>query len=122
MPLSGRALLDEAIAAHGGATAWREAAAIVLHARAGGFAPSSKGKGRALRRYRAHVRTGEPQTVLTPYPRPGQRGVFERGEVRIESDDGAVLSRREDPRSCFGGRRALWWDHLDFLYFAGYAL
>jgi hypothetical protein len=115
-------LLASAVEGHGGLRRWREVEEVVLHARAGGFAPASKGRARALARYRAHVSTRRPRTVVVPYPRPGRRGVFEAGEVRIETDDGEVLGRRRDPRSHFGGRRALWWDHLDFLYFAGYAL
>ena len=95
---------------------------VVLHAHAGGFAPAVKGRRRALVDYRARLSTAEPRTVVEPYPGPGRRGVFERNEVRIESDEGQVLERRSDPRSCFHGRRLLWWDHLDFLYFAGYAL
>ena len=56
-------------------------------------------------------------------PDPGRRGVFERGAVRIESDDGEVLAERDDPRAAFRRlRRNLWWDDLDLLYFAGYAL
>jgi hypothetical protein len=44
--------------------------------------------------------------------------------VRIESlEDGSRLSLRTDPRSNFpGGRRLLWWDDLDFLYFTAYAI
>jgi hypothetical protein len=44
--------------------------------------------------------------------------------VRIESvGDGTVLAERADPRDRFpGGRRRLWWDRLDFLYFVGYAI
>jgi hypothetical protein len=33
-----------------------------------------------------------------------------------------LLSERTDPRAAFGGRRNLWWDDLDLLYFGGYAL
>lgn len=118
----GAGLLASAIEAHGGAARWAAVGELVLHASSGGWAPTLKGKRRALARYRAHISTTEPRTLLTPYPRPGRRGVFERDAVRIESDDGQVLERRSDPRSCFRGRRLLWWDHLDFLYFAGYAL
>jgi hypothetical protein len=61
--------------------------------------------------------------VLEPYPKPGRRGVFEPDRVRIETDDGGVLADRADPRRGFPGiRRRVWWDRLDALYFAGYAL
>jgi hypothetical protein len=42
--------------------------------------------------------------------------------VWIESRDGEVIAERHDPRAVFGGRRNLWWDDLDLLYFGGYAL
>ena len=72
--------------------------------------------------YTGDVSTREPQAVLSPYPEAGKRGVFEADRVRIESAGGEVLEQRTDPRAAFGGRRNLWWDELDLLYFAGYAL
>ena len=66
-----------------------------------------------------------PRTVLDPFPRDGQRGVFERGAARIESRDGAVLSRAGRAGAFFGRsglRRNLRWDALDSVYFAGYAM
>jgi hypothetical protein len=88
----------------------------------GGFALLVKGRRREVARFRAWISTREPRAVFAPYPRPGQRGVFERDEVRVESEDGQVLERRTDPRSHFDFRRQLWWDHLDLLHFAGYAM
>jgi hypothetical protein len=69
------------------------------------------------------VSTAEPHTVLSPYPQPGQRGVFDRGRVRIETDEGEVVAERANPRAVIRSlRRNFWWDDLDLLYFAGYAL
>jgi hypothetical protein len=58
------------------------------------------------------------------YPRTGMRGVLEQGgRVRIETDEGAPIARREHPRERFAGvRRRLWWDRLDILYFAACAM
>lgn len=42
--------------------------------------------------------------------------------MRIETDEGEVVSERKNARAAFGGRRHIWWDDLDLLYFAGYAL
>ena len=57
---------------------------------------------------------------------PGDAGVFDRGEARIETDAGELIESRSDPRSWFFGRaglrRNLRWDALDAIYFAGYAL
>jgi hypothetical protein len=117
-------LLDRAIEAHGGMERFEAASEIRAHLRSGGFALASHGKGRALRDYEATIHTREPRTVFDAYPKPGSRGVYEPERVRIESDAGEPLAERHDPRSYFRGsvRRNLWWDHLDLLYFAGYAL
>jgi hypothetical protein len=116
-------LLERAIAAHGGER-FDRATEIVIRARAGGLAQRSKRFGRVIGDFEVRCSTREQRSVLSDYPRRGRRGVFERSEVRIESaEDGSVLARRADPRSLFpGGRRQLWWDDLDFLYFAGYAM
>lgn len=87
-----------------------------------GWALAMRFKRNALASYTGEVDTRKPHVVLSPYPSEGKRGVFERDGVRIETLDGAVLAERADPRAAFGGRRNLWWDHLDLLYFAGYAL
>jgi hypothetical protein len=116
------ALLDEAIAAHGGLDRWAQVDEVLIDARAGGAAPTLKFKRRAVARHEVRVSTREPRTVLSPLPGPGRRGVFTAGSVRIETDAGEVVAERRDARSRFpGGRRALWWDHLDLVYFAGYA-
>ena len=120
--MSAAGLLARAIEAHGGNERWEQLDQLVLDVRSGGFALLVKGRRRDVARYRAWVSTREPHAVFAPYPRPGQRGVFEPAEVRIESDDGRVLARRADPRSHFGLRRQLWWDRLDLLHFAGYAM
>lgn len=77
----------------------------------------------ALADFTGTVSTTEPHTVLSPYPKAGQRGVFERDRVRIETDDGELVAERENPRAAFRGlRHSIWWDELDLLHFAGYAL
>jgi hypothetical protein len=49
--------------------------------------------------------------------------VFERGRVLIEDLRGRVVAERPNARALMGrGRRLLWWDPLDALYFVGYAL
>jgi hypothetical protein len=67
-----------------------------------------------------------PHATLDPFPDNGQRGVFDRGQVRIEDGAGRVLESRSDPRAAFSGRsglrRNLRWDALDSSYFAGYAM
>jgi len=63
---------------------------------------------------------------LWPFPRDGERAVFDHGLARIETDAGALISERRDPRAAFNGlsglRRNLRWDPLDVAYFVGYAI
>jgi len=67
-------------------------------------------------------RTAVQRVTFESFPGAGYRGVFEGAEVRIESADGRVVSRRLEPRSAFQDfRHRLWWDSLDLLYFAGQA-
>jgi hypothetical protein len=116
-------LLDRALEAHGGSERFQSASEIVADIACGGFAFAMKFQRGALARFEGRISTGEPRSVLSPYPRSGQRGVMERGAVRIETDAGEVVAERSDPRPAFQGlRRQLWWDDLDLLYFAGYAL
>jgi hypothetical protein len=124
-------LLEKAIEAHGGLALWRSVDEVQAKVSGGGFGFAAKFQGRALHKLQgrgmdngeARVSTVTPRTILTPYPGPGQRGLFEADLVRIESEDGQVLAERRNPRAAFRDfRRNLWWDHLDLLYFRGYAL
>jgi hypothetical protein len=91
---------------------------------AGGLAFASKLQGSAVCDVEARVSTRAQQATFTPFPRPGRRGILEQdGSVRIETDLGELLQRREHARSAFTGvRHNLWWDRLDILYFGTYAM
>jgi hypothetical protein len=71
------------------------------------------------------VELGYQHAVFENFPDAGRRGVFDRGEVRIETVDGEVLEVRRNPRAAFRGLsglpRNVRWDALDATYFAGYA-
>ena len=120
------ALLDEVLKAHGGLERWRKAGTVHARVRTGGLLIRTRVPGNRLADSHLTVHVQEPRTVLDPFPRDGQRGVFERGAARIESRDGEVLSSRTDARAAFFGRsglrRNLRWDALDSVYFAGYAM
>ncbi len=115
------ALLDEAVAAHGGGT-YDAASEIEADVACSGWAFVLKRQRGALSNFTGSVSTWEPRVVLSGYPEPGKRGVLAHGDVRIEDEDGQVLAERQNPRACFKGRRNLWWDDLDLLYFGAYAL
>ena len=118
-------LLDEVIAAHGGAERWAAVGKIRGRVRSGGLLIATRMPGNRFRDSRLEASAHEPVGSAEPWPRDGQRGVFDHGSVRIETLDGEVLESREHPRECFFGwpglRRNLRWDALDGMYFAGYA-
>jgi hypothetical protein len=117
-------LLDEVLAAHGGAQRWQSVAAITAHGRLDGLLPK-RFPGNKLANFTVQVQVAEQHTVLHDFPQAGKRAVFDRGDVRIETLDGERLDTRSDPRSAFfglsGTRRNVHWDPLDTAYFAGYA-
>ena len=116
------ALIQSAIDAHGGRARWEPLEAIDATLSAWGFLFTAKRRP-VLRHVRVHASTREPHLVFHDLPRAGERSEW-RGhdEVRVVGPDGSVLARREHPRQAFAGvRRQLYWDHLDFVYFAGYA-
>jgi hypothetical protein len=115
-------LLAEAIEAHGGA-AFDVATEVTARVHCGGVAFPTRFQRGALSNFSGTVSTKKPHVVISPYPGPGRRGVFDGGAVRIETDSGAVVAERADPRPAFRSlRHNVWWDDLDLLYFGGYAL
>lgn len=118
-------LLDEVLEAHGGRERWASARTIRGRVRSGGLLLRTRVPGNGFRDGRVEVTVGDPVSSAGPFPRDGQRGVFDHGAVRIETLDGEVLESRERPRELFFGRpglrRNLRWDALDAAYFAGYA-
>jgi len=115
-------ILADVVAAHGGAALWQSLTAVEAVLSVDGFLFTTK-RVRPLRQVRVSASTTEPRFTFFDWPRFGQRGEWlGEDEVRIIAADGAVIARRKQPRAAFRGlRRQLWWDALDFLYFAGYA-
>ena len=102
--------------------AWADARAIRAVVSAGGLAFALKLQ-RPFRRIRVEVAIREPRTRFIAGSWGGLVAVLDGSSPRIERPDGTVVARREDPRALFpGGRRLLWWDRLDQVYFSGYAL
>ena len=119
-------LLDQVLEAHGGRERWAAARRIAARVRSGGLLVRTRFPGRGRTDYRIEAEVGAATATATPFPQPGRRGVFDRGEARIETEGGELIETRSDPRSHFFGRaglrRNLRWDPLDATYFAGYAL
>jgi hypothetical protein len=120
------ALLDDVLEAHGGLERWRDARRIRARVRSGGLLLRTRVPGTRFADYAVTVEVDTPRSEAAPFPREGNRGVFEEGAARIETAGGDVLESRADPRAAFSGvaglRRNLRWDALDSTYFAGYAM
>ena len=120
-----RALLETAIRRHGGWAAWTACRSIsVRPTTLTGLVPALKGVGRTFPLPgRVDLRPHDFVAVFSDYPIPGRRGVFNRGEVALLGDDGAVVASNADPRASFRGlSRYRRWSPADALYFFGYAL
>ena len=74
------ALLDEVLEAHGGLERWRAARTVQARVRSGGLLLRTRVPGNRFADYRLTIEVREPRAVMDPYPRAGQRGVFDRGE------------------------------------------
>jgi hypothetical protein len=120
------ALLDEVLEAHGGLERWRAARTVRARVRSGGLLLRTRVPGNRFADYRLTVEVDQPRAVIDPFPMDGQRGIFERGRVRVETESGDLVASRDNPRAAFFGRaglrRNLRWDALDSTYFAGYAM
>ena len=116
-------MFEQIVVAHGGRALWQSLNAVSARLSFGGLAFAARLNRAGLRERWVQVSAYEPRVVLADYPGPGRRGTFTPGRVWIESAGGEVLAERRSPRTAFSSpRRYLWWDDLDLLYFAGYAL
>jgi len=123
MTAGSTSLLSEVIAAHGGLERWLATTDLTVDASAGGLAFASKFQLRALQGPKVNISTDHQRAVFTPYPRPGYRGVLERGEVRVETSEGRIVRARPDAGAAVRSRRRLlWWDALDIFYFGASSL
>lgn len=121
MPL--QSILEQTIEAHGGRDRWRAVGAIDFSLSSGGFAFFSRSQPSALKNLEVSLRPHERETTLGDFPRPGWRGVWRPDTVQIFDAAGRLKRERRDPRRHFGGLvNQVYWDKLDILYFAGYAL
>ena len=113
-----RALVDAAIARHGG-EAWSRVQSIDLpvHSLAG-WLPLLKGNGRTFGPpRRVEVDPLRARARFVDYPGAGEHGVFDGGRVALGD------SKPVEHRATFSGLQK-WrrWSALDALYFFGYAL
>lgn len=114
--------LERLIEAYGGEDRWRSARQVEARIWAWGLAFALKWQP-AMRAVEVEATVRRPLVVLRPPHWDGMIGVLDGQTCRLEDPSGRVVAERGDPRSRFPyGRRALWWDRLDQVYFSGYAL
>jgi hypothetical protein len=119
-----RALLERAVARHGGWETWRRLEGLSLRLTSlTGLVPELKGVGQTFPAPgRVEVWPRRGVVVAHDYPVPGRRGVFSSGEVQL-LDGATVLEAHARPRESFAGlRKFRRWSPADALYFFGYAL
>ncbi|WP_429345938.1 hypothetical protein [Paraburkholderia sp. Clong3] len=111
-----------AIEAHGGAARWAELAEIEATVSACGLLFTAKRRP-ILRQVQVRASTHEPRFAFNDFPHVGETSELQGEElVRVVGRDGAILARRDGPRTAFRGwRRQIYWDDLDFVYFGAYA-
>jgi hypothetical protein len=117
-------LRESVVAAYGGAERWREANAVESTLSAGGLLFRWK-RGRAGRwpQMRTRAEIHEPLIRMDPFDRRGNVGILEGHDPRLETPAGQVVESRRDAHENFPyGRRLLYWDSLDMVYFLGHAL
>lgn len=116
-------LLEKVLEAHGGLDNWRRVNTVDFRLTLRGAALEVKQQPNGLRDVSVKVDARRPRTLITPFPVPGSRGVFDRASVTIESDAGVKSSEFAEARKEFDGHeRQTPWTDKHFLYFIGYAL
>ena len=101
-------LLELVLDAHGGLANWRKVETIVLSLSLKGRLLKVKQQPQGLRGAMVQISTERPRTVISPFPHPGARGVFENHAVAIQTDAGEItrtLDRPREPSLGMSGRR-----------------
>ncbi len=116
-------LLDAAVKAHGGLDAWNRLESVWVDLSIGGALWDLKDQAGlfTVGTYEADLRR---QRATLGHSRGANRRVrFSPGRLSLETNDGATLEVRENPRSAFAGHvNETPWDELHAAYFTGYAL
>jgi hypothetical protein len=115
-------LLEFVLDSHGGLANWRRVKGVDLRLTLGGYLFEIKRHPDGLRTALVKIDARSPRTLIAPFPEKGNRGIYEGGKVRIQTDAGAVLEELTEPRSAYEGHeRKTPWNDLQYLYFIGYA-
>ena len=115
-------LLDRAVAAHGGLDRFNQFKTISGYTVLGGALWLLKGQAGVLSVH-ATIDLHQEHASFAPFKLPNQRAVFTPERVAVETNEGAVVAERVNPRAAFAGHvRETPWDDLHLTYFASYAM
>jgi hypothetical protein len=116
------ALVKDVIEAHGGMALWHGLETLEADISAWGLLFTMK-RQPVLDHVRVRASARSPGFTFLDFPRPGQTGQFIGDEeAHVVDSNGKIAAKRLHPRSAFRSlRRQIYWDTLDFIYFAGYA-
>jgi hypothetical protein len=116
-------LLEKVLDVHGGLDNWRRVNTIDFRMTFRGNALAVKRQPLGLRDVLVKIDTRRRQTLITPFPAPGHRGIYRDGNVTIETDAGVKASELIEARKSFEGYKPdSPWNEHQFFYFVGYAL
>jgi hypothetical protein len=116
-------LLAFALDAHGGLERWREFSTLETHVTIGGAIWDLKQQPKLLIDKLFTIDTREERLSIAPFGGADTRSVFAHGGLSLETVDGVVIERRDDPLSSFvGQQRETPWDRMHVAYFASEAL
>jgi hypothetical protein len=118
-------LLDEVLAAYGGADRWQQVYTIKIHQIVGGALWQLKGVDGIINDSTVEIRLKEERAWHRPLPKPGLRSSFSPDRVAIETDDDnpKTVESLTSPRDTFAGHTLdTPWSMLQLAYFAGYAM
>jgi hypothetical protein len=116
-------LLAQVIAAHGGLDRWNKFKKVTATIVSGGGFWAMKGLVQDPNPREVTVALHQENSSVSPFGQPDWRAAFTPDRIAIETNTGAVVSERFDPRASFAGHvMNTPWDPLHRAYFGGYAL
>ena len=96
-------LVDRAVAAHGGLARFNRFKTVSAHLAIGGALWLLKGQAGALSKVYVTVELHQEYASFAPFKLPNQRAVFTPQRVAVETNGGAVVAERANPRAAFAG-------------------
>jgi hypothetical protein len=116
-------LLAEAIEAHGGFSRWNKHERLTATIVTGGELWAMKGLVQDPAPRTMHIALRREWASVDPFGKTGQHTDFTPARIAIETDGGAIVAERRDPRVAFADHTMRTpWNALDRAYFNGYAL